>query len=138
MALTPKQEKFCRCIASGMSAKDAYIEAYDTNAKLTTVYAESGKLMLREDIQNKIKALQKPLEQAIQIESVNARKQQIDFILERIAICRSKEDEQSIIRYTDMLNKIYGVYKEDTNMEENKNNLSNVDTDTLAKLVNAV
>ena len=138
MALTPKQEKFCRGIASGMSAKDAYIAAYDTKAKDTTIYVESSKLMLNEEIQRKIKALMKPLEEKAQLESVNARQKQIDFILERIEICKVKDDEPSLIRWSDQLNKLLNLYKDDTPMEEKQNNLAAVNTDTLNKLINAV
>lgn len=132
--LTPKQEKFCQCIVSGMSGKDSYINAYNTKGNEKTVNRESQKLLMRDDITERITELRKPLINHAQNNAINERQQQIDFILERIEICKQKEDEQSIIRYTDMLNKIYSCYK-DTDQEDKKDNaLDNVDMATLIKL----
>lgn len=138
MALTPKQELFCRLVASGKDYTTAYLTAYDWNGSKAGAANESMLLANKPEIQEKIKTLLKPMEIAAQKDSVNARKTQIDFILERIAICREKEDEQSIIRYTDMLNKIYGVYKEENTTEQNTNSLTNINTDMLNKIIEAV
>ena len=137
MALTEKQKAFCRNIVSGMTNKAAYQAAYNSNSDMGA-WNESAKLLQRKEIQEYIKDLSKPLEEHAKTQAINARQQQIAFILERIAICRDKDDEQSIIRYTDMLNKIHGIYKEDSQPEEQKNNLASVDTNTLEKLINAV
>ena len=59
--LTPKQEKFCQCIVSGMSGKDAYIAAYDHHGGDRTAYNESNILLKRNDITKRIKELQVPL-----------------------------------------------------------------------------
>ena len=138
MALTPKQEHFCRCVASGMDYKNAYLTAYDWTGGDNGAAIEGLKIANKPDVQEKIKTLMKPLEISNQAKSVNARQQQIDFIKDRIIICKEKGDEQSIIRYTDMLNKIHGIYKEETDTNTQKPALSNVDTETLAKLVNVV
>lgn len=134
MGLTPKQEKFCENVASGMSYKDSYINAYNTKGKDSTVFAESGKLALRDDIQERIKALQKPLEQAVQIQGLNAKQQQIQAIQDRITLCIQKDDENSLIRYYDMLNKLYGLYKESEQPEQQTNNITKLDTDILKRL----
>ena len=106
MALKPKQEKFCQCIVAGMSGKDSYLTAYETQCSSNTAYVEANRLLLREDIQDRIKNLRKPIEEAVQIKSISARDKQISEIQERIEICKAKEDENSLIRYYDMLNKI--------------------------------
>lgn len=137
MALTPKQEKFCQCIVSGMSGKDSYLTAYDTNCKPDTAYVESSRMLLREDIQNRIKELRKPQEEAAQIKALNAREEQIEFIRERIAICKQKEDEASIIRYTDMLNKINALYKDTEAEQKQESSVVKLDMDTLKKLSGA-
>lgn len=134
MSLTAKQEAFCKNIVAGMGNKAAYQAAYNSTSEMAA-WNESAKLLLREDIQNRIKSLSKPIEDAFQQQSVNARQQQIDFIKERIIICKQKEDEQSIIRYTDMLNKIHGIYKEETDTNTQKPALSEVSNETLLKLV---
>ena len=134
MALTPKQEAFCQNIISGMSGKDSYIAAYDTNGNPNNAYVESSKLLLREDIQKRIFTLRKPQEQAAQIEGFNARKSQIEAIQKRIEVCIQKEDEQSLIRYYDMLNKIYALYKEQETPAEKENSIDNLDTSVLQRI----
>lgn len=135
MALTQKQELFCREVVAGKSYKDAYITAYDTNAKDTTVRTESARLALREDIQERIKALSKPLQVASQIEGLNKKDERIKYIQERIKLCEERQDESSILRYVDMLNKIDNLYKEINDNKENDNSLTNLDTSILAKIV---
>ena len=134
MALTEKQEKFCRCIISGMSGKDSYLTAYDTKCNNQVAYNESSKLLLRDDIQKRIADMRKPLECASQITALNARTEQIEYIKKRIALCEQKEDEQSIIRYTDMLNKINSLYKETETETQNDNKLDNIDSTLLKRL----
>lgn len=134
MALTPKQEKFCRCIVSGMSGKDSYIAAYDTNANDNTIRNEANKLLQRDDITERIAELSKPLHNHAVNTAISARQQQIDFINERIEICKQKDDEQSIIRYTDMLNKINALYKDTEPEQKPENSIVNIDTDMLKRL----
>lgn len=137
MALTPKQEKFCRCIVSGMSGKDSYIAAYDTNASDQVMRNEANKLLQRDDITERIAELSKPLQNHARNTAINAREQQIAFINERIEICKQKDDEQSIIRYTDMLNKINSLYKESDTIKSDDNAIVSIDTDMLKRLTNA-
>jgi phage terminase small subunit len=134
MALTPKQEHFCRLVASGKDYTNAYLTAYDWNGSEAGAANEGLKLANKPEIQEKIRTLIKPMEIAAQKESVNARQEQIAFIRERIAICKEKEDEQSIIRYTDMLNKINGIYKDTEEAKQEQNTVVNLDMDTLRKL----
>jgi hypothetical protein len=135
MALTQKQELFCREVVSGKSYKDAYITAYNTSGKDTTIRTESAKLALREDIQERIKALSKPLQVASQIEGLNKKEERIKYIQDRIKLCEERQDESSILRYVDMLNKIDNLYKEVEDNKENDNSLTNLDTSILAKIV---
>ena len=137
MALTPKQEKFCQNIVSGMSGKDSYISAYDTKGHANTAYVEANKLLLREDIQKRIFTLRKPLEQAAQLKTLSARDKQIQEIEERILICKDREDEQSLIRYYDMLNKIYALYKETEQEQKQESTVSTLDVNTLKRLSGA-
>jgi phage terminase small subunit len=132
--LTEKQKNFCRNIVSGMNNAEAYIQAYNSKAQLQTAYNEAYKLMLKDDIQAYIKHLSKPLEEVTQITTLNARQEQINFIKERIDICKAKDDEQSIIRYTEILNKLYGLYKDTEQEEKQENTVNTLDTATLIKL----
>ncbi len=134
MALTPKQEKFCQCIVSGMSGKDSYLSAYDTKCSDQVAYNEASKLLLREDIQKRIFTIRKPLEQAAQIKALSARDKQIQEIEQRIQLCKQKEDEQSLIRYYDMLNKIYALYKETETEQKPESTVNNLDISVLKRL----
>ena len=134
MALTPKQEIFCQNIVSGMSGKDSYLSAYNTKCNDNTAYTEANKLLLREDIQTRIFALRKPQEQAAQIKALSARDKQIEFIQSRIEHCLTTGDEQSIIRYTDMLNKINALYKDTEQEVKPESTVNNLDISVLKRL----
>lgn len=134
LRLTPKQEKFCQCIVAGMSGKDSYITAYNTKASEQTIYSESLKLLKRDDITERIKELRKPIENHSQNTAISERKAQIEYIKRRIALCEKREDEQSIIRYTDQLNKILNLYKETDTENIQDNNISQLDNNILLKL----
>lgn len=134
MALTPKQEYFCRLVASGKDYTTAYLTAYDWHGSKAGAANESMLLANKPEIQEKIKTLIKPMEIAAQKESVNARKEQIDFIKSRIEHCLQTEDEQSIIRYTDMLNKINALYKETETEQKPESTVNNLDISTLKRL----
>lgn len=134
MALTPKQEHFCRLVASGKDYTTAYLTAYDWNGSTAGAQQESLKLVNKPEVQSKLQALLKPMEIAAQKDSVNARQQRIDFILERIRICEEKEDENSLIRWNDQLCKIYALYKETDQEIKQENTVNNLDISTLKRL----
>lgn len=134
MALTPKQEYFCRLVASGKDYTTAYLTAYDWNGSKAGAANESMILANKPEIQEKIKTLVKPLEIAAQKETINARQKQIDAIQERIEICKQKEDEQSLIRYYDMLNKIYALYKETEQETKQESTVNSLDISVLKRL----
>ena len=131
--LTHKQEMFCQCIASGMDGITSYLTAYNSNNR-NVANVESTKLMKRDDITNRIQELYKPISNHNQNAVISERKKQIEYIKTRIALCEQNNDEQSIIRYTDMLNKILSLYKDSEQTQEQQNNLTSVDNDTLKKL----
>lgn len=133
--LTEKQKKFCHNLIAGMTAKDSYLSAYDSKAKATTAYSESTKLLRDKRIQDYLTTLRAPLEQLAQSNSLSAREQQLAFINSRIQHCIDVDDEQSLIRYTDMLNKMHGLYKEADTTKSEQLPLDNLDTDKLIKLI---
>lgn len=134
--LTSKQELFAQNIVAGLSGKDSYITAYKNNCNDNTAYKESMKLLARTDIQDRIKELRKPLEIQAQTKALTAREQQLEFITSRIEHCIANDDEQALIRYTDMLNKIHGLYKETQEIEQTSTGIDKLDSNTLLKLVN--
>lgn len=137
MALTPKQENFCRLVASGKDYINAYLTAYDWNGSENGAYTEAIRLANREDIQEKIIALQKPLQIAAVKDGLNARNEQIAFIKSRIQECIKKDDENSLIRWNEQLNKIYALYKDNDQDKKEDNKLASINTEALQRLVTA-
>lgn len=131
--LTGKQKAFCKCIVEGKTNIDSYMTAYDCN-NYNTANVESTKLLKRDDITAYIQELYKPIKNTIANTEINARKKQIQEIEERIELCKQKDDETSLIRYYDMLNKIYGCYKDTETEEKTDQAVSNLDMATLIKL----
>lgn len=133
MDLTPKQNKFCEYIVSGLSGKDSYLKAYDCKSE-RAASIESTKLLKRNDITAKITELRQPIYNLAQNTAINERQQQIDFIKSRIQECIKKDDEQSLIRWNDQLNKILSLYRETETEQKEDTTVNNLDTATLIKL----
>lgn len=137
MALTPKQEYFARLVASGKDYTTAYLTAYDWNGSKQGAANEALILANKAEVQQKIQTLMKPLQIVAQKESITARQEQISFIKSRIEECIRKEDENSLIRWNEQLNKIYALYKETENEQKQENKLSDLDISTLKRLTGA-
>lgn len=133
MALTPKQELFCQNIASGKEIIESYMSAYDCQSK-SAANTESYKLLKRDDITERIAEIRKPVINLIQNKQISERQKQIDFIQSRIEHCLLENDEQSIIRYTDMLNKVYALYKETETEQKPESTVNNLDISVLKRL----
>lgn len=134
--LTPKQEKFCQCIVSGKSGIDSYIESYNCNSR-NAAGIESMKLLKRDDITERITELRKPIINLVQNTTLTERQNAINFIQERIQVCIDNNDESSVIRYRDQLNKILGLYSESQDEKPNDNPIQNIDLDALKRLTTA-
>ena len=74
------------------------------------------------------------MQEAAQIQGLNAREKQLKDIEERIEICKEKGDETSLIRWFDMKSKILGLYTAADDKQDTVNNLSNLDTSILEKI----
>lgn len=135
MALTEKQERFCRNIVSGMTGKDSYIEAYNSKGSADNAYNEASKLMQREDIQERLKVLRKPLEEQAQTHAISEREKKRTLIWEGIQRCIAKEDENGVARYMDILNKMDSEYINiNRNIEDKGSDIANLDLEALKKL----
>lgn len=130
--LTNKQIQFCNEYYKSGNIRESYLKAYNSESAMAAS-VEGSKLLKRDDIQEYIKTLNKPIIDNIQ----NYRQTQIQFIQDRINISISNNDESSIIKYTDMLNKLYGLYKSDNITQENKENIFNsLTTNELKNILN--
>lgn len=136
--LTEREELFCQGIIGGLGTLEAYRRAYSENALESTAFPEASRILKREKVIKRLQELRRPLEEAITAENVTAREEQIKLIKTRMEICKSNGDESSLIRYIDMLNKIYGIYKDGTQEEKKESKLAKMDTKTLQKLTKAL
>lgn len=135
MSLTPKQEKFCQCIVSGMSGKDSYLTAYDCNSD-NAAMIESTKLLKRDDINERLKELRKPIETLVATQAITEREKKRELIKQRILACIDKEDDTNARGWMDILNKMDSEYINiNRNITEENNNITDLDTDNLIKLV---
>ena len=129
--LTPKQEKFCQCIVSGMCGKDAYIAAYDHHGGDRTAYNESNILLKRNDITKRIKELQVPLINHA-INTAISEREKIKNKLWQI-IDNSDSNDSDRIRAMDILNKMNAEYINIQRVEHD-NSMETVDTDKLIEI----
>ena len=130
--LTQKQINFCNAYVKTGSPLDAYISAYNTDNR-NVASVEANRLLNKGQVQNYIDKLMKPITYDAQINKIH----QINFIKERINICINNNDESSIIKYTDMLNKIYGYYKDNVSNDKETNKLlDKIDMDKVRVLIN--
>lgn len=135
--ITPKQDKFCRNIVSGMSLVDSYADAYDTKASREVMRVEGSKLMAREDVRKHIETLQQPIREAVTITSLTDYEKLKKLAIERLQLAIDRNDDTIAIKYMDIINKMIGSYVNiNHNINDNKPELiANLDTDKLKKLL---
>lgn len=130
--MTAKQETFCKCIISGMTGKDAYITAYNSKGCDQNAYNESSKLLAREDIQERLKVLRKPLEEQARTIIISEREKKRAWLWNMIENATNDSDR---IRAMDILNKMDSEYINIQRIEKEETPVNNLDTNTLLKLV---
>lgn len=130
--LTPKQEKFCQCIVSGMSGKDSYIAAYENNSNDNTAYKEAMKLLDRDDIQSRIKELRKPLELQAKTQALTEREKIKTKLWEMIN--NSATNDSDRLRAMDILNKMNNEYINIQRIEKDETPISDLDTQKLIEI----
>lgn len=92
MTLTPKQERFCQCIADGMSQADAYRNAFDVKptTKPETVQESASRLMKDPKVSARVAFLREALaEKAIWTREDSAR------VLSEIALGHDEQGKTS-------------------------------------------
>jgi len=111
--LTPKQQHFCRAIASGCTMSDAYREAYSTSKmKPATINREAHTLMANPKITARVETLQRAKDRACIASAVSDRER----VLNKLRILLDNPDgtsaEQVMLRAADLLGKSVGLYKD--------------------------
>lgn len=133
MALTPKQEHFCRCIAQGMDGKTAYYTAYDTTCNEKVAYNEASKLLARDEIAAKVKELQVPLENHARSVALSDRDKKRAILWAFINDATLSTNER--LNAMNILNRMDADYYTAPAQDEKQNDLEKVDTSTLLRLV---
>jgi phage terminase small subunit len=136
--LTIKQANFCEeYIKNGGNGTQAYLTAYDSDSP-KSAQIEASRLLDREDIQEYLKKLRKPIEKAILRKVVNEREYKKKLIQERIQECVARGDDAAIARYIEIWNKMDGEYVNySKDITERETDIKNLDNATLMKLAKA-
>lgn len=134
--LTNKQMKFCEeYIRNGGNGTQAYLAAYDCNNP-NSAKVEACRMLDRDDIQQQLERLRKPVEKAIRRKIINEREYKKKLIQERIDECVARGDDAAIARYIEIWNKMDGEYVNITkDITDSEANIKELDTATLIKLV---
>lgn len=134
--LTPKQIKFCEHYIKGNSGKDSYLYAYDTKCNDATAYAEATRLLSRDDIQEYLKYLRKPLEEHAQQTAITERERIKGILWNRLQRAIEREDDTVIVKITDQINRMNAEYiNVNRNIDETHDKLDDLDIDALKALV---
>ena len=132
--LSPKQERFCQCIVSGMTGKDSYITAYDTDCSDNTAYTEAYKLLQRDDVKARIEELRIPIVKQAQNTAINEREKKRQWLWHMVETAESDSDR---LRAMDILNKMDSEYINiNRNIQDDQTAISNLDTNTLRLIAN--
>lgn len=137
--LTDKEAKFCNAMAQGYTQYESYIMAYDpqTNNR-ASIDVMASRLAKKEYIQEKIHSLVNAQETALGLELANDKNKRITLIWDRINACLSKNDENNVVKYIDMLNKLAGDYKNINVNENDVKPLSTMSNEDLNKLIASI
>lgn len=136
--LTIKQANFCEeYVKNGGNGTQAYLTAYDSNSP-TSAQIEASRLLDREDIQEYLRKLRKPIEKAVLRKVINEREYKKKLIQDRINECIERGDDAAIARYLEIWNKMDGEYVNiNKDITERETDIKNLDNATLMKLAKA-
>lgn len=91
--------------------------------------------MLRDDIQKRIKDLTKPIQEAAQSKAMTERERIKQILWDRLQKAIDREDDTTIVKITDQINRMNAEYINQTKVIEDKqSNIDSLDTETLQKL----
>lgn len=133
--LTIKQMCFCQeYVKNGGNGKEAYLAAFESNNP-TTAKVEATRLLSREDIQEYLLQLRKPIEKAVKRKIINEREHKKQIIQDRLEACIAREDDAAIARYLEIWNKMDGEYINiNKDITDRETDIANLDIKTLQQL----
>ena len=132
--LTEKQNKFCVGIVKGLSGKDAYKSAYNTQANDNTINKEVVKLLDKEEIQQRISELRKPLEVKALAETITDRERIKNMLWSFVD--NPTLTPETRMKASDQINKMNAEYiNVNRNIDDTASTLSGLDTESLKQLL---
>ena len=135
--LTVKQMNFCQEYIKCGNATEAYMTAYDSTSR-KSAQIESSRMLDRDDIQEYLVKLRKPVEKAVKRKIINEREYKKKLIQERIDQCVERGDDAAIARYLEIWNKMDGEYVNiNKDITDHDSEIKQLDTATLLQLVKA-
>ena len=112
-ALTPKQQHFCRAVASGCTMSDAYREAYSTSRmKPATINREAHALMADPKITARCEVLNRAKDRAVVASSLSDGEKVKTKLRELLDNPTGTPAEHVALRACDLLGKTVGLYKD--------------------------
>lgn len=137
--LTEKENIFCMAIADGKSQFEAYNIAYDTKTKRrNTVDCNASKVMAKPHIKERIAELQERKENAKVYSDINDINKRYNIIWQQIDKCIANNDNTSVARYMDIINKMTGAYVNITKDISDNKPLEKLSEDDLKALIGKV
>ena len=111
--LTPKQQHFCRAVASGLTLSDAYREAYNVSKmSAAAIHNESSLLMAHHDITVRVESLQRAKDRAVIASSLSDGEKVKTKLRELLDNPTGTPAEHVALRACDLLGKTVGLYKD--------------------------
>jgi len=113
MALTPKQEKFCQSVASGMNNSDAYRSAYNCEGmQPETINNNAYKLTQDNDIATRIEQLRLPIAERVG----RTLEQHIERLMKLGEHGESLDKVEAAIKAEELIGKVLGFYVNKTEL----------------------
>jgi hypothetical protein len=132
--LTPKQEKFAQCVASGMTQADAYRSAYAVgeSTKPETVLKRASELMANGDISGRVLELRKPVIKKMQytLETAMQEADKAYLLAERL------DKPEAMVSAAKLRAQLAGVFVDRKQIQISK--VAEGDTDSLVAARNAI
>lgn len=138
IVLTEKEAAFGRNVVSDMTQLDAYKLAYNTNSTNDkALRVNASRVFNRPQVQAYIRELVEGNKDSSRKRVLRDRQHKIDLIWNQIEKCVKSNDNPSIARYLEILNKMSGEYVNITkDITEKENQLSEMSVDELRQLIN--
>ena len=110
--LTPKQLHFARCVASGMTATSAYVEAYDVREGTSrkSITEQASRVRSDPNVSSRIDRLIRQREQAIAVSAVSDRERVLSKL--RHWLDNAEQADSNKLRAAELLGKSVGLFKD--------------------------